>query len=158
MTVLAYFQQLTYTHIVPTNLEYSEEQEVHFNNPEEHEEEFADHLKIRLKSHPDQTLPMFTHEKRSYDEISPHYVAHLQKWFELMYVYCIANIMFNQSCDIIHAVITYKEQNIQLNLIEIRPCAQKLGLINCIYKKAPIYLFVYTIFLCTMNAKCGITD
>ena len=75
---------------------------------------------------------MYTHNKISYEEISPHYVEHLQKWFELMYVYCIANISYDQSCDIIHAYISYTKQEIYLNLIEIRPCAQKLGLLNLV--------------------------
>ena len=114
--------------IVPTSLEYSEKQVEYFNNPAEHEEDFAEHL----QSYPDQTLSMFRHKKTSFDEISQHYVAHLQKWFELMYVYCVANIMFNQSCDIMHAIISFREQNILLSLIEIRPCAQMLGLINLV--------------------------
>ena len=49
-----------------------------------------------------------------------------------MFIALQTNIRFDQSRDIIRAFISYTGQNIHLNLIEIRPCSQKLGLFNLV--------------------------
>ena len=118
--------------IVPTKLKYGDQQQRYFFNPMKHEIEFAQNLRV---GYPKQTLT-FGDDTVSPEEISPRCINHLQRWLQLMYhtlcIDCKKNENFDQICYILYAHVSSDPDALQLNLIEVRPCAQKLGLLNLV--------------------------
>ena len=116
--------------IVPTNVKYGDEQQKYFDNPMKHE--IAQNLRV---GYPKQTLT-FGDDTVSPEETSPRCINHLQRWLQRMYhtlcIGCKKNENFDQICDILYAHVRSDPDALQLNLIEVRPCAQKLGLLNLV--------------------------
>jgi hypothetical protein len=119
--------ELTIDAPVPDKLCYSEEQINNFGPPKDHEQSFINDLGkyplLHLCFGLDPVTPEF---------ITPNYKTHFQTFIAFMHRTCTGMCSFSQMCDIVDITTSWDGQNIRLEVISIRPCAQKMGLFNII--------------------------
>ena len=119
--------ELIFDAIVPSNLQYSYNQRLLYKSPQDHEETFA----YQLLMFPERTLCL--QGAVPSDNISERYKEYFQNWLGLMYITCVRNLQFDQMSEISIAFIPVDNPvELKLSQIEIRPCAQKLGLFKLI--------------------------
>jgi len=111
---------------VPSNMIYSAKQERYFSSPQEHENTF-----VRLLQDPEYNQCL-RGDKIETDEISDNYIVHFQTMMQLMHTACVHSKPCKQVCDIAGTEIEITGQTVELHVIEVRPCAQKLGIFNLI--------------------------
>ena len=111
---------------VPSNLIYSAKQQRYFSSPQDHENTF-----VRLLQDPEYNQCLRGDKIKS-DEISDNYIVHFQTMMQLMHTACVDSKPCKQVCDIAGTEIEITDQTVELHVIDIRPCAQKLGIFNLI--------------------------
>ena len=116
---------------VPKQIVYNDDQEDFYGSPIIHEQRFKELLRETsgiLKSYGDDTIDE--------ENISTNYVEHFQNWLCLMHEALYNNsekgAVFECVCDIIYGIIEINDKYIKLININIRPCAQGMGLYNIV--------------------------
>ena len=117
----------------PTNLTYTTEQIQYFKTPQEHEAEFARQFK-RPESH-----AYLNPREPITDDISRDYKKHLRKWLRrITFDVCCGRANSNSAimCDIISVRVWVPAKSnafVGIIRIDIRPCAQGLGMSKLIF-------------------------
>ena len=109
----------------PTNLKYKRDQIKEFGTPENHEK-----VMVRYMKHAPITRS-FNGDPIVEDKISDNYIFHLQSWLKIIHENCFeGKDKFYEICDVAMVKIYVFDAYISLARVEVRPCAQGLGLIK----------------------------
>ena len=110
----------------PANLTYKDDQIKCFGKPEVHEFNWRRNIRrtdLNASLNGDAIVD---------DDIPDNYLVHLQDWLEIIHANCLANECFEEICDVAYMKVDMDRNYISLTIVDIRPCAQGLGLIKLI--------------------------